>query len=76
MLHGEYRCRNKQGALLALAYTFEGGAQRYLGFSEAYVAAEQAVHRHVPLHITLYFVNAAQLVLCLVIFKPALKIVL
>ena len=76
VLHCKYGCGNKQCALLALAYALESRAQRNLGFAEAYIAAKQPVHRRFALHIVLYFVNAAQLVVGLFIFKAAFKVVL
>ena len=76
VLHCKYCGRHQKRALLALAYAFKRRAQGNLRFAEAHIAAKQAVHRHLPLHIVLYFVNTAQLILCFVIFKAALKIAL
>ena len=63
-------------ALLALADALEGGAQGHLGLAEAHVPAQQPVHGNGPFHVRLDLLCTAELVLCLLVFKVALKIVL
>ena len=61
MLKGKDRRWHEHGALLALRNALKGGAQGNLCFAKAYVAAKQAVHRIIFLHIAFDFVNATQL---------------
>ena len=54
MLIGQHRRRNQHGNLLGIAGRLEGSADSYLRLSEAYIAANQAVHGLGTLHIGLY----------------------
>ena len=76
MLESKYCCRNQNRALLALRDTLESRPQRYLRFAESHIAAEKTVHGYRSFHIPLYLVYAAQLVVGLVILKPALEVTL
>lgn len=76
VLKGKDRRWHEHGALLALRNALKGGAQGNLCFAKAYVAAKQAVHRIIFLHIAFDFVNATQLIVCFLKFKAPFKIVL
>ena len=76
MLKGKDRRRHEHGALLALRDALKGGAQGNLRFAKAHVAAKQAVHRVVFLHIAFDFVNTAQLIVRFLKLKAPLKIIL
>ena len=67
---------DEQHALLALGHAFEGGSQRYLGFAEAHVPAEQPIHRDRAFHVPLDLVDAAELVFGLLIFEMPFEIIL
>ena len=62
VLGGEERGRHQQGHLLAVLDGLEGGPQRHLGLAEADVAADQAVHRGLGLHVRLDLLDGAELV--------------
>ena len=74
MLPGQYRGGHQQGALLGIRDAFEGRPQSHLGFAEAYVAAQQPVHRLLLLHILLDLLDAPELVLRFLVLEPGLKI--
>lgn len=67
---------HEDDALLALGDAFEGGAQGDLGLAEAHVAAQEPIHRDGALHVPLDFIDAAELILRFLVFKPAFKIIL
>ena len=67
---------HQQHALLALGHAFERRAQRHLRLAEAHVPAQQPIHRHRALHVPLDFLDAAELILRLLVFEPPLEIVL
>ena len=66
---------NQKRTLLAGSDAFKGSAQCHFGFAEAYIAAEQTVHRHFAFHVVLNLVDAAQLILCFLEFKMGFEIV-
>ncbi len=69
MLPREHGRRHEDRRLLAREDALHHGAQRDLGLAEADVAAQQAVHRPVGLHILLDLRDAAQLILGLLIWE-------
>ena len=74
MLPGQNSGGNQNGALLAPGDALKGRTQGNLGFAKAHVAAEQAVHGHGALHVGLYLIDTAQLVLGLLKLKAAFKV--
>ena len=76
VLAREHGGRHEDGRLLAREHALHHRAQRDLGLAEAHVAAQQAVHRAVGLHIHLDLRDAAQLVLGLLIGEGVLKLAL
>ena len=76
MLPCKYCGRNKNGALLALAYAFKGRTESHLGLTEAHIAAQQPLHGNIALHIRLYFVYTAKLIGRFLKLEPPLKVVL
>ena len=76
MLLHEQRGRHENRHLFAVLDGFEGGAYRDLGFAEADIAANQAVHRHRLFHIGLDFVDGGQLVGGLLIREGVLEFLL
>ena len=62
MLLGQHRRRYEYSNLFAAHDRLERRPQCHFGFSEAYVAAQQTVHRHRLLHIRLDFGDSAQLI--------------
>ena len=76
VLPGQDGGRHQDGALLAVHHALEGRADGNLGLAEADVAAQQAVHRHRALHVGLDLLDAAQLVVGLVVGEAPLKVVL
>ena len=62
VLLDEQRRRAQHGHLLAVLHRLERRAHRDLGLAVADVAADEAVHRHGPLHVGLDLVDGAQLV--------------
>ena len=61
-------------ALLAVHHALEGGAQGHLRLAEAHIAAQQPVHGRRPLHVVLDLLDAAQLVVGLVVVEAVLKV--
>ncbi|CAI8413607.1 MAG: Uncharacterised protein [Synechococcus sp. MIT S9220] len=55
MLLGKHCCGSQHRHLFTGRNRLEDGPDRYLGFAEAHIAANQAIHRlrllHIPLHI-------------------------
>ena len=76
VLAREHGRRHKDGGLLARKHALHHGAQRNLGFAETHIAAEQAVHRPVGLHIHFDFRDAAQLVVGFLVGESVLKLAL
>ena len=62
VLVGEDRRRGEDGRLLAVEDALEDGAHRDLGLAVADVAAEEAVHRLLRLHVALDVADRAELV--------------
>ena len=65
MLIGQYGRGDKEGNLLAIGSSLEGSTDRDLGLPEAYVTAEQAIHRIGSLHIGLHSRRCHSLVGCI-----------
>ena len=76
VLPGQDGGGHQDGALLAVHHALEGRADGHLGLAEADIAAQQAVHRHRALHVGLDLLDAAQLVVGLVVGEAPLKVVL
>ena len=76
VLPGQDGGRHQDGALLAVHHALEGRADGHLGLAEADIAAQQAVHRNRALHVGLDLLDAAQLVVGLVVGEAPLKVVL
>ena len=74
MLPRKHRGRHKYRDLLAVKHSLERRTQRDLRFAEADIAAKQSVHRGGLLHIRLYLLDAAQLILCFIVVEPLLKL--
>ena len=62
MLLCEQRRRHHDGGLFAREGRLARRAYRDLGFAEADVADDEAVHRHGPLHVILDLFDGAKLV--------------
>ena len=62
MLLDKQRGGHEHGHLLAVLHGLEGGTQCDFGFAEAYVAADEAVHRHGLFHVGFNFVDGGELV--------------
>ena len=62
VLLGEDRRRHQHHHLLAVGGGLDRGAQGDLGLAEADVAADQPVHRPLPLHVALHRLDRLQLV--------------
>jgi hypothetical protein len=62
VLLGEQRGGDEHRRLLAVLDGLEHGPHRHLGLAEPDVAAHQAVHGHVGLHVTLHLFHGAGLV--------------
>ena len=76
VLVGEQRRRHEDRDLLAVLHRLERGADRDLGLAEADVAADQAVHRRVALHVGLHRVDRLELVGRLLVRERLLDLVL
>ena len=76
MLLDEQRGRHEHGHLLGILHGLERGAHGDLGFAEAHVAADEAVHRDRFLHIGLDLVDGGQLVCGLLIRERILQLLL
>ncbi len=76
MLLGEDRRRREDGDLLAVHHGLERRAQRNLRFAVAHVAAEQAIHRQVALHVALDLLRGLKLVGRFVVGEVFLKFLL
>ena len=76
MLPRKHGRRYEDSRLLARENALHHGTQRDLGLAEANVAAQQAVHRPVGLHIVLDLGNTAQLIVGLLVGKILLKLTL
>ena len=73
VLLGEHRCRHQREHLTAAGDALHGGAHRHLGLAEADVAADQAVHRPVGLHVLGDGVDRALLVVGLLVGERLLQ---
>ena len=76
MLPRKHGRRYEDRRLLARENALHHGTQRDLGLAEANVAAQQAVHQPVGLHIVLDLGNAAQLIVGFLVGKILLKLTL
>ena len=74
MLPRKHGRRYEDRRLLAREDALHHGTQRDLGLAEANVAAQQAVHRPVGLHIVLDLGNAAELIIGLLVGEILLKL--
>ena len=72
----EQRRRREDRDLLAVLHRFERGTDRDFGLAEPDVAADQAVHRHVALHVRLDGVDRVELVGRLLVRERVLDLVL
>ena len=62
VLQGEHRGRHHHGDLLVVAGRLEGSAHRDFGFTKSHVAADEAVHRAVALHVGLDLLGHFELI--------------
>src|SRR5207237_10212095 len=62
MLLGQDRGGHEHSGLSAIHDGLEGGANANFGFAEANVAADEAVHRFGPLHVSFGFDDGAHLI--------------
>ena len=76
MLVGEYGGGYEHGNLFAVGGGLKGSADGNLCLAEAYVAADEAVHRALALHVTLHVVGGFQLVGGILIYEACLELVL
>ena len=76
MLEGEDGGRHENGDLLAREDGLEGGTEGHLGLAEADIAAEEAVHRDVVLHIPLDVADGTELAVGLDVGEGFLKFAL
>ena len=67
VLLGEQGRGHEHGDLLAVLHRLECGTHGNLGFAEAHVAGDEAVHGDFFLHVLLYLVNGGELVGSLVV---------
>ena len=73
VLLGQNRRRHQKRRLFAVEDALHDRAQRDFGLAVTDVAAEQAVHRLLLFHVRLDLLNAAELVICLLIAEFFLK---
>ncbi len=76
VLADEDRCRSENRHLFALEDRFEGGADGDLGLAVADIAAEQAVHRAVRLHVGLDLRDRPFLVVGEIVLEGVLELAL
>ncbi len=76
VLISQYGRRHQHGGLLRVAGRLEGRTHRHLGLAESDIAAYQAVHRPVALHIGLHGLRGGQLVGSILVDKRRLKLAL
>ncbi len=76
VLEGEDGRGHQESTLLSVGNALECGTEGDFGFAEPYIATEEAIHGVWFLHVLLDFLNAAQLILGLVVLKAALKVAL
>ena len=76
MLARQNRRRHENCRLLAAEYTLHDRTQRDFGFSEADIAAQQAIHGAFGFHILLDFLHTAQLILSFLMFECRFKFML
>ena len=76
VLLGEQRRGHEHGHLLAVLHRLERGADGDLGLAEADVAAHEAVHRVVGLHVGLHLVDGGELVGRLLVREGVLQLAL
>ena len=78
VLQGQDGGRAEEGHLAAVGHGAQGGAQRHLGLAEADVAADQAVHGEIGLHVGQHAGDGLLLVLGLheaeVLLQPLLQL--
>ena len=76
VLLGEQRRRDEHGHLLAVLHRLERGPDGDLGLAEADVAAHEAVHRVVGLHVALHLDDGGELVGRLLVREGLLQLAL
>ena len=76
VLIGEDGRRHEDCDLLAVGRGLEGGADGDFGLAESYVAADEAVHRAVALHVGLDGLGSCQLVGRVLVDKRGLELLL
>ena len=76
MLLGQHRRRHENRRLAVIHYALHDRPERDLGLAVAHVAAQQAVHGRGGLHIGLYLVYAAELIVGLGVAEVILKLAL
>lgn len=69
MLEGKDGGGDHYRYLFGVGYRFEGGADGYFGFSEAYIAADEAVHGALFFHVFFYGNDSFHLIWGLFVFE-------
>ena len=76
MLIGQHRRWHQHGHLLTIASRFKGGTHGHLGFAEAHIAANQAIHGASTLHVGLHLLRGLALVGRVFVEEARLQLVL
>ena len=76
VLESENGGRDQHRHLFVVSHSLEGGADRDFGFTETYVAADQAVHWAVVLHVCLHVGGRLHLVRRIFVDEAGLQLVL
>ena len=76
MLLGKNRGRHQHRHLLASHNSLKGRPDGHLSFAKAYIPTEKAIHRLLPFHIPLYFLDSRQLICRFLKRKGILKFLL
>ncbi len=74
VLPGQNGGGHQYGALFAVHHALERRPDGHLGLAEAHIAAEQPVHGLGTLHIVLDLIDAAELIIGLLIGEPGLEL--
>ncbi len=69
MLGSQHGGRHQYSRLLPVGSCLECGSYSYLCFSEAYVTADQPIHRSLALHVGLYIAGGLYLVGCILVHE-------
>jgi hypothetical protein len=74
MLVGKNRGWRQQGNLVTALHGLKGRPHGYFGLAETDIAAEQTIHRAIPLEVLLDGLNSHKLILCLFVVERGLEL--